>query len=158
MKMSFDGGTAMNLLVRTLLAYSLFIPCASLAVAQDYLGQLGGSKYNYDSTNNPYGLGSRYNANSINNPYGRYGSKYSAYSATNPYAVNAPKLYDSEGNYRGKLSANRYDPDSISNPYGRYGSKYSPESINNPYGAGSRYRLDSPNNPYGTGWKIVGDE
>ena len=92
----------------------------------------------------------------MNNPYGQYGSAYSDLSATNPYAANAPKLYDSEGNYRGKLSANKYDADSISNPYGRYGSKYSPDSINNPYGAGSKHRYDSPNNPYGSGWKIYG--
>jgi len=36
--------------------------------------------------------------------------------ATNPYAADAPKLYDQQGNYRGKLSANPYDPDSTSNP------------------------------------------
>ena len=65
-------------------------------------------------------------------------------------------LYDSEGNYRGRLSSNPYDPESTSNPYGRYGSAYSAESINNPYGAGSPYRADSPTNPYGTGWKIEG--
>jgi len=89
--------------------------------------------------NNPYGAGSPYNPNSINNPYGPNGSPYSNQSANNPYATDAPKLYDSQGNYRGKLSANPYDPDSTSNPYGRYGSPYSPESINNPYGAGNPY-------------------
>lgn len=138
------------------LPLAILLTFTAPALAQPYLGQLGGSKYNYNSTNNNYGLGSQYNANSVNNPYGSYGSKYSNLSANNPYAVNAPKLYDSEGNYRGKLSANKYDPESISNPYGRYGSKYSPDSINNPYGAGSKYRYDSPNNPYGPGWKIVG--
>ena len=84
--------------------------------------------------------------------------QYSNQSATNPYATDAPRLYDSQGNYRGKLSANKYDPDSVSNPYGRYGSKYSPDSINNPYGAGSRYRADSPNNPYGQGLEIRADD
>ena len=38
--------------------------------------------------------------------------------SANQYATDAPKLYDEEGNYRGKLSANRYDPESVSNPYG----------------------------------------
>jgi hypothetical protein len=70
-------------------------------------------------------------------------------------ATDAPQLYDEEGNYRGKLSANPYDPESVSNPYGRYGSEHSAESINNPYGAGSKYRSDSPWNPYGVGMKIV---
>ena len=67
-------------------------------------------------------------------------------------------MYDSQGNYRGKLSSNPYDADSTSNPYGRYGSPYSSESINNPYGAGSPYAPDSPNNAYGSGWTIVGEE
>ena len=71
---------------------------------------------------------------------------------------NAPSLYDSGGNYRGKLSSNKYDPDSVSNPYGRYGSEYSSDSINNPYGAGNPYRSDSPNNPYGQGLSIYGDD
>jgi len=48
-----------------------------------------------------------------------YGSPFSNQSATNPYATDAPRLYDQQGNYRGKLSANPYDPDSTSNPYGR---------------------------------------
>lgn len=76
------------------------------------------------------------------NPYSQNGSQYSNKSWTNPYATDAPKLYDSQGNYRGKLSTNPYDPDSTSNPYGRYGSKYSPDSINNPYGAGNPYSSD----------------
>jgi hypothetical protein len=75
----------------------------------------------------------------VNNPYSRAGSPYSNESANNPYATNAPKLYDQNGNYRGRLSANKYDPDSTSNPYGRYGSQYSPDSPNNPYGAGNPY-------------------
>lgn len=120
------------------------------------LGNYSANPYDPDSTSNPYGAGSAYNANSVNNPYGIYGSTYSNESAKNPYATDAPKLYDREGNYRGKLSNNPYDPDSISNPYGQYGSKYSPDSINNPYGAGNPYSSDSPNNPYGSGWHIEG--
>jgi hypothetical protein len=124
-------------------------------INSSYLGQFSVNQYNSNSVNNPYGQhGSKYSAQSINNQYGAYGSKYSNQSPNNPYATNAPKLYDSDGNYRGRLSTNKYDPDSVSNPYGKYGSKYSPDSINNPYGAGSPYRRDSPNNPYGNGMKI----
>ena len=55
----------------------------------EYLGQLGGSKYAVDSTNNPYGTyGSKYSPESINNPYGNYGSKYSPSSPNNPYATD----------------------------------------------------------------------
>lgn len=89
--------------------------------------------------NNPYGAGSPYAPNGVNNPYSQYGSPYSNQSATNPYATDAPKIYDDQGQYKGRLSANPYDPDSTSNPYGQYGSPYSPNSINNPYGAGSPY-------------------
>ncbi len=105
----------------------------------EQIGTLTANPHLQNSTSNPYGAGSKYNPNSVNNPYGKYVSKYSTMSARNPYATTAPKLYDQDGNYRGKLSSNPYDPDSISNPYGRYGSKYSPDSINNPYGAGNPY-------------------
>lgn len=60
-----------------------------------YLGQLGGSQYAPDSTNNPYGLyGSQYSPDSINNPYGTYGSQYSNSSPNNPYATNPPVIID----------------------------------------------------------------
>jgi len=95
--------------------------------------------YDPDCLNNPYGAGSPYKTDGIKNPYSQYGSPYSNKSANNPYATDAPKMYDSNGNYRGKLSTNPYDPDSVANPNGRYGNKYSPESINNPYGAGNPY-------------------
>ncbi len=93
--------------------------------------------YDYNCLNNPYGAGSQYAPNGINNPYSQAGSPYSNKSANNPYATDAPKIYDQNGNYHGKLSSNPYDPDSTSNPYGKYGSQFSPNSINNPYGAGS---------------------
>ena len=93
--------------------------------------------YDPKCVNNPYGAGNPYNPNSLNNPYGKYGSQYSNQSARNPYATDAPKLYDRNGNYRGKLSSNPYDPDSISNPYGQYGNPYSGNSVNNPLGAGN---------------------
>ena len=58
-----------------------------------YLGQLGGSQYDADSTSNPYGrYGSQYSPDSINNPYGRYGSKYSNESPNNPYATQQPNI------------------------------------------------------------------
>lgn len=127
-----------------------------LALAQDDdLGNLSSNPYDPNSTANPFGAGNPYSPNSINNPFGTYGSEYSPNSVNNPYATDTPKLYDSEGNYRGKLSSNPYDPESISNPYGQYGNPYSSESINNPYGAGNPYDSDSPTNPFGTGWKIV---
>lgn len=110
--------------------FALAVP--TIAVAQT-------CPYDPRCINNPYGAGSPYNPNSVNNPYGRYGSPYSNESANNPYATNAPKIYDQQGNYRGRLSNNPYDPDSINNPYGRYGNPYSPDSPRNPYGAGNPY-------------------
>lgn len=139
------------------LLFLLFALVKTVA-AQEYLGRLSANPYHRDSTANRFGAGNPHQTNSINNPYGPYGSKYSNRSVNNPYATNAPKLYDDEGNYRGRLSANKYDPESISNPYGRYGSRYSQDSINNPFGAGSRFKSDSPSNPYGKGLKIYGDD
>jgi hypothetical protein len=78
------------------------------------------------------------------------------YSANNPQAIDAPRLYDQEGNYRGRLSTNTLDPDSISNPLGRYGSSISPESLNNPLGAGNPLDPGSPKNRTGRGWRIEG--
>lgn len=124
--------------------------------ADEYIGQYSINSLRMDSITNEFGAGSSFNPNSVNNPYGKYGSEYNNESASNPYAGNAPKLYDSEGNYRGRLSTNQYDPESVSNPYGRYGSEFSPDSINNPYGAGSPYSPDSPSNPYGHGLRIYG--
>lgn len=92
--------------------------------------------YDERCLDNPYGAGSPYRTDGLMNPYSRYGSEYSNQSWRNPYATNAPRIYDENGEYRGRLSTNRYDPDSISNPYGRYGSRYSSESLNNPYRAG----------------------
>jgi hypothetical protein len=60
-----------------------------------YLGQLGGSQYAPDSTNNPYGrYGSQFSSDSINNPYGNYGSQFSNKSPNNPYATNPPVIID----------------------------------------------------------------
>jgi len=94
---------------------------SSNAYAGEYLGKYTINPYARDSVKNPYNqYGSPYSYKSINNPYGKYGSPYSSYSVNNPYTYNAPKLYDSSGNYRGKLSSNPYDSESISNPYSRY--------------------------------------
>ena len=140
------------------LAIAASLMLSQAAAAQTHLGNLSANPHDPDSVANPYGAGSRYAANSIYNPYGQYGSPYSNRSVSNPYATRAPKLYDQDGNYRGRLSSNPYDPDSISNPYGRYGSPYSLDSINNRYGPGNPYRSDSPTNPYGRGWKIISDD
>lgn len=59
---------------------------------------------------------------------------------TNPFATDTPRLYDQQGNYRGKLSRTPYAPDSTSNPYGRHCNPFSPDSINNPFGAGNPAR------------------
>lgn len=95
--------------------------------------------YEPQCLNNPYGAGSPYAPDGLNNPYSQYGSPYSNKSHTNPYATDAPKLYDSNGQYRGRLSANEFDPDSTSNKFGRYGSEFSPDSINNQFGAGNPF-------------------
>jgi hypothetical protein len=55
---------------------------------------------------NPFGAGSPFKSDGINNPFSPYGSPFSNQSATNPFATDAPRLYDPQGNYRGKLSAN----------------------------------------------------
>ena len=128
--------------MRSLLAMAsaaLMFICGLVGPASaQYLGNYNSNQYDPNSISSPYGAGSPYNPNSVNNPYGRYGGQYSNKSANNPYATNAPKLYDENGDYRGRLSKNPYDPDSTSNPYGRYGSRYSPDSVNNPNGAGNR--------------------
>lgn len=123
------------------------------------IGRLSTNPYQHDSTSNPHSpAGSPHSPTSITNPYGQYGSPHSPNSVNNPYATDTPRLYDQQGNYRGKLSSNPHDPESIANPYGRYGSPHSSESINNPYGAGNPHRSDSPKNPYGQGWTIVAPE
>src|SRR5512139_2103971 len=101
-------------------AWKVFGACvlglwAAVVWAED-LGQLSVNPYAPKSTANPYSeAGSEYSSKSVRNPYGPYGNPYSNQSATNPYATDAPKLYDADGNYRGKLSSNPHDPDSISN-------------------------------------------
>jgi len=145
--------TVVGMCVRFIMVLILESP-----VCAQYLGNLSANPYAPNSTSNPFGGGNPYSGNSIKNPYSPYGNPYSNQSVTNPYASDAPRLYDQNGNYHGRLSANPYDPESTSNPYGRYGSPYSADSINNPYGAGNPYSPSSPNNPYGQGMSIYGDE
>lgn len=76
-----------------------------LSVHAEDLGKLSANPFNPDSTSNPFGAGSPFKLDSINNPFSPYGSPYSNQSATNPYATDAPRLYDQQGQYRGKLSA-----------------------------------------------------
>lgn len=129
---------------RRFLIFPLIVLVPITLSAVTYIGNYNTNQYDSNSVNNSFGkYGSQYSSDSVNNPYGQYGSKFSSNSATNPYATDTPKLYDQNGNYRGKLSSNKYDPESVSNPYGRYGSKYSSDSINNPYGAGSPYSTDT---------------
>lgn len=133
---------------------SLIVLFSSVSLAEEYVGDLSKNQFAPNSTANQFGAGNPY-GNTVKNPYGQYGNQFSNKSVNNPYATDAPKLYDSQGNYRGKLSTNQFDPDSVSNPYGRYGNKFSPDSINNPFGA-NQFNTDSPNNPYGNGLKIIG--
>src|SRR5215510_10562864 len=88
---------------------------------------LAACPYYPNCLNNPYGAGSPYKPDGLMNPYSQYGSQYSNKSWTNPYATDAPKLYDSQGDYRGRLSTNPYASDSTANPYGPYGNPSAPK-------------------------------
>ncbi|MDD1636809.1 MAG: hypothetical protein LUQ56_01570 [Methylococcaceae bacterium] len=96
--------------MKKLILICVLLPVSTLAISAElygqqtgqYLGQLGGSKYNANSAKNPYGrYGSKYSAGSTNNPYGRHGSKYSTGSINNPYATNPPVIRSNP--YGGKL-------------------------------------------------------
>lgn len=132
----------------------LLLTLAPAVLWAEDLGNLSANPFLYESTANSFGAGSPFASNDINNPFSPYGSPFSNTSVTNLFATDAPRLYDQQGHYRGKLGANPFDPDSTANPFGRYGSRFSEESINNPFGAGNPYRFDSPTNPYGRGLRI----
>ena len=72
------------------------------AGAED-LGNLSANPFDFESSSNQFGKGSPFASNGINNPFSPYGSPFSNKSATNPFATDAPRLYDQQGNYRGKL-------------------------------------------------------
>ena len=91
----------------------------TLSIHAEDLGELSANPFNPESTANPFGAGSPFKPDGINNPFSPYGSPFSNKSATNPLATDAPRLYDQQGNYRGKLSANPFDSDSTSNPLRR---------------------------------------
>jgi len=59
----------------------------------------------------PFGAGSPFKPNGLNDPF-------SNQSATNPFATDSPRLYDQQGHYRGKLSAN---PAVLSGSFGSSG-------------------------------------
>ena len=72
--------------MKSLIAVLLIVTTTTVSAAElydketgKYLGQLGGSQYTPDSTNNPYG---------------KYGSQYSPNSPNNPYATNPPVIID----------------------------------------------------------------
>jgi hypothetical protein len=68
----------------------------------------------------PFGAGSPLKKpNCLNNPFSPYGNPFNNQSATNPFATDAHRLYDQQGNYRGKLSAN---PVGLSGSFGLFGS------------------------------------
>jgi hypothetical protein len=134
----------------------LILLAVPVLVHAEYLGDLSSNSLNPNSIFNDIGPYGPLSPKSPRNSLGVYGSPISPYSATNPLATEAPRLYDREGNYRGKLSANPLDPDSISNTLGRYGSPLSPDSINNSLGAGNPLLYDSPTNSFGRGWRIEG--
>lgn len=151
-----NGGPTMQPLL--FISVLLVLVAAPNLGSAEYLGDLSTNPYGPNSTANPFGGGNPFNPNSITNQFGAYGNPFSNQSATNPFATDAPRLYDQEGNYRGKLSTNPYDPDSTSNPFGRYGNPFSPDSINNQFGAGNPFSPNSPRNPYGQGLRIEGSE
>ena len=130
----------------------------SVSVHAEYLGDLSENELNPHSIFTDIGAYGALSPTSPRNSIGLYGSPVSPYSATNPLAMDAPRLYDQEGNYRGKLSTNTLDPDSVSNPLGRYGSSLSPDSLKNPLGAGNPLDPGSPKNRYGRGWRIEGGQ
>lgn len=136
-----------------LLAFLLLLP---LTVQAEYLGDLSANELKPNSIFNDVGPYGSLSPTSPRNPIGLYGSPNSPHSANNSLAIDPPRLYDQEGNYRGRLSKNPLDPDSISNPLGRYGSPLSPDSLNNSLGAGNPLDPDSPSNPFGSGWRIEG--
>jgi hypothetical protein len=142
----------MKLLLASLL---VLIP---LTVHAEDLGNLSANEFDPNSIADPFSAENPDDLNGLTNEFGLgpYGNPYSPSSATNFEAINAPHLYDQEGNDRGRLSVKLYDREWVSNPYGRYGSPYSPDSIKNPFGAGSPYSPSSPTNPYGRGLRIEG--
>ena len=68
-----------------------------LSVHAEDLGELSANPFNPDSTSNPFGAGNPFKPDGLNNPFSPYGSPFSNQSATNPFAMDAPRLYDQQG-------------------------------------------------------------
>ena len=105
----------MKLLLASLL---VLIP---FTVHAEYLDNLSANEFDPNSIVDPFDAGNPDDPYSITNEFelGPYGNPYSPTSVTNFEAINAPRLYDQEGNDRGRLSVKPYDREWVSNPYGR---------------------------------------
>ncbi len=84
-----------------LLALLLLLP---LTVQAEYFGDLSANELNPNSIFNDIGAYGPLSPASPRNSIGINGSPISLYTPTNPFAIDAPRLYDQAGNYRGKLS------------------------------------------------------
>ena len=78
-----------------LASYFVLIP---LTVHSEYLGDLSANELNPNSILNDIGAYGPLSPTSPRNSVGLCGSPISPYSATNPLAIDAPRLYDQEGN------------------------------------------------------------
>ena len=83
-----------------LLAQTALALLAQPAWAQD-VGDGVRRGYIPNTTSNPYAGGTIFNQNGINNPYEGYGTSSTYESFNNPGAIEAPKLFDENGDYKG---------------------------------------------------------
>ena len=92
-----------------------------LTVHAEYLGNLSANEFDPNSIADPFSAENPDDPNGLTSEFelGPYGNPYSPSSATNFEGINAPRLYDQEGNDRGRLSVKAYDREWVSNPYGR---------------------------------------
>jgi len=103
--------------MRILIAICIILITATAWTQDKYIGNYNNNQFDQNSISNPYGqYGSKFSQDSVNNKFGKYGSPFSNQSANNPFATKAPKVYDSQGNYKGVLTTNPLNPDAI-NPY-----------------------------------------
>lgn len=88
-------------------------------------------------TESPLPGGKAYNPVENLNPYVQSEQSGAPGSISNPYAGQGQKVYDGDGNYRGRLNSNIYDPESVQH-YGQntnpYASGYTGDgAASNPY-------------------------
>jgi|GEM_PF-4851551 len=80
--------------------------------------------------------GTAYNPAANLNPYVQPSETRARESMSNPYLGNGQKVYDEDGNYRGRANNNRYDPESV-NRAGQSSNPYAPGNngaqSDNPY-------------------------